>query len=483
MIFKGYVFSILYVIVCIIGALLLSKLGMSKKFTRKFIHIFVGFEWVILYHYMGAGSLHFLLVCLIFLALLTIDYKFKLVPAMSSDSENAPGTVYYAVAMSVMAVVTIFAPDMILPFGVGVFCTSFGDGLAAVVGQAIKSHNPKIWGNKSLLGSLTCLVVCFVVPFVFNLIYGMGLSVWHCIVIAFFAFEVELFMGFGLDNIAITLASAGLTHALMFSPGAINYLVPIIVTPLIIAFAYGKRALTIKGIAFAIILDLIISVSLGNFGFTVLITFFVGSVGVDKVKKYYKKKKNKTELDREKRGDCRDGVQVLSNGAVAAIAALLYVITENELFVFAFVGALAEAFADTAASGIGFMSKSAFDPFRFERCEKGISGGMSLLGTLAALVASLVVSLVAFAFGAVTVIQMLVISAAAFLGAVFDSFLGSLFQVKYRCPVCSAIVEKEMHCDMITEKYRGIRIVTNDLVNLLSTLFSASVAAVALWLL
>ena len=290
-------------------------------------------------------------------------------------------------------------------------------------------------------------------------------------------------MGFGLDNIAMTLASAALTHALMFLPGAMNYLVPIVITPLIIAFAYRKRALTIKGISLAVILDLIISVSLGNFGFTVLITFFIGSIGVDKLKKHYKKKKNKIEIDREKRGDCRDGVQVLSNGLVASLCALAYLFTSNELFVFAFIGALAEAFADTAASGIGFMSKSTFDPFRFERCEKGISGGVSPLGTLAALMASFVVSLVAFAFGEITVLQMLLISASAFLGAVFDSFLGSLFQAKYKCPVCSAIVEKEMHCDTITEKYRGIRIVTNDLVNLLSTLFSATVSAVLLWLL
>ena len=476
MILRGYIFSILYAFLCIAIALGIGKLGVPKHITRKFIHIFVGFEWVILYHYMGAGSVHFLMVCLLFLVLLSIDYKTHLVPAMSSDSDNAPGTVYYAVAMSIMAAVTMFAPDMILPFGVGVFCTSLGDGLAAVVGQSIVKGNPKIWGNKTLFGGLTCFAVCFLVPFVFNSVFSMDLSVFHCLVIAFFAFEIELFIGFGLDNIAITLASAALTHALMYFPWAFEYLVPVIVTPLIVAFAYSKHALTRNGIIAALLVDLAISVSLGNFGFTALITFFVGSVAVDKFKKYYKKRKQRIEPDREVRNDCRDAVQVFSNGFVAAVSALIYLITSKELFLIAFVAALAESFADTAASGIGFISKKVYDPFRFEKCENGISGGMSLLGTLAGLFAAVIVPLVALAFGRINALGLVAVFAAAFLGCIFDSFLGSLFQVKYKCPICSLVLEKKSHCGSDTVKYRGLSFVNNDLVNLLSTVFSALVA-------
>ena len=479
MILKGYIFSLLYAFLCIAVALVIGKLGVSKKFTRKFIHIFVGFEWVILYRYMGAGSVHFLAVCLICLALLAIEYKAKLVPAMSSDSDNAPGTVYYAAAMSIMAAVTVFAPDMILPFGVGVFCTSFGDGFAAVVGQALVKGNPKIWGNKTLFGTLTCFITCFLVPLVFNEIFSMNLSVFHCLIIAFFAFEIELFIGFGLDNIAITLASAALTHALMFFPWAVDYLVPIIVTPLIVVFAYSKRALTCNGIIAALVLDLVISLSLGNFGFTALITFFMGSVAVDKFKKYYKKRKQRTEADRELRTDCRDSVQVFSNGFIAALAAALYLFSSKEIFIIAFLASLAESFADTAASGIGFLSKKVYDPFRLERCENGVSGGMSLFGTLAGLCSAAIVPLVALAFGRISPMGALVVFVAAFLGCIFDSFLGSLFQVKYKCPSCGLVIEKRTHCGVQAEKYRGLSFLNNDLVNFLSTLFSSSVAVIA----
>ncbi len=476
MILKGYVFSILYALACIALAMAVSKIGVPKKYTRKLVHILVGFEWVILTHYMGAGSLHFLAVCLLFTLLLYGDYKLKLVPAMSSDSDNAPGTVYYAVAMSIMAVVTVFVPDMIYAFGIGVFCTSLGDGLAAVVGQTVKKYNPRIFGNKSLLGTLTVFVICLITPLIFNAVLDLGLRVYHCIFIAILATELELFTGFGLDNIIITVGTSVLSYFLIYYPETVNYIVPILITPFIIAFSLEKKALTVGGIITAILLDLAISVALGNFGFVILISFFAIAVAVDKIKKRIKAKRGHREEDIEKRGTCRDFVQVLANGFVAGIFAVLYLITDNRLFVFGFVASLAEALADTVASGIGSLSSKAYDPFRMRRCEVGESGGMSALGTLSSMVGALGISLLALAFGAVNISEMLLIALAAFLGGVFDSFLGSLVQVKYKCQICSRILEKEQHCGQATVKYRGISFVNNDTVNLISTLFSATLA-------
>ena len=73
MILKGYIFGIGYALVCLMLSLLLYKLGLPKKYTRKVVHILVGFEWVILYHFMGAG-VHFLAVCILFLLLLIAVY-------------------------------------------------------------------------------------------------------------------------------------------------------------------------------------------------------------------------------------------------------------------------------------------------------------------------------------------------------------------------------------------------------------------------
>lgn len=476
MVVKGYIFSILYAIVCLALGFLFYKAGVEKKITRKIVHILVGFEWVILYHFMG-GGIHFLVVCLLFLLLLTIAHFKKLMPMISSDDDNSPGTVYYAVAMSIMAVITLFIPDMILPFGIGVFCTSIGDGFAGIVGQSVISPwNKRIYGKKSILGSATNFALCLGVVFFFKYFFCLPLNIWHCILVAFFALELELFCGKGLDNIAITLGSSLLAYSLINLPWIENYLIPIILTPAIIAFAYKKRALTISGIFSAIFLDIIVSITMANFGFVILLSFFIGGVVVDKIKKHNKKSRQSSIYDLEKRGDVRDHVQVFANGSVGLVCAVLYAVTFKKVFVIAYVASFAEAFADTVASGIGVLSGRAFDVFRMKKCPVGISGGMSLLGTFSSILAALSIGLIALVFGKINFAELIIVASSAFLGAIFDSFLGSIVQVKYRCKKCGLILEKEEHCSQKTEKISGIRLINNDIVNLLSTAFAAIVA-------
>ncbi len=478
MIIKGYLYGVLYAVLCLAVAFVLYKVGVAKKITRKIVHILVGAEWIILYHFFGP-SIHFLAVCLLFLIVLAISHRKNLMPMISSDGDNAPGTVYYAVAMSVMAIITLFIPDMILPFGIGVFCTSLGDGFAGLVGQSITAGwNKKVYGNKTLVGAAVNLLSCFGVALAFDRIFNLGLSVWHCIAIAILGLELELFTGLGLDNISITLGTSYLSYFFVSFPGAENYVVPILLTPAIIAFAYKKKALTVSGIIAAIILDVVISISLGNLGFIILLIFFVGGIAVDKIKKSKEKCRQKEKSGIEKRGSCRDHVQVLANGSVAALCAILYLIIREDVFVIAFVASLAEALADTVASGIGVLHGRAFDPFRMKPCTPGVSGGMSLMGTSASAVAALIVATISLAFEPIGITSALIIALSAILGGIFDSFLGSLLQVKYKCTVCCNITEREEHCGVKTQKHSGIRFINNDTVNLLGTLFAASISAV-----
>ena len=480
MILRGYLFSLLYAAICLgIGFLVYKIPGVSKKITRKIVHILIGAEWFILYHFFG-GGIHFLAVCLLFLVLLAISYRKKLMPMISSDDDNSPGTVYYGVAMTIMAAVTMFVPDMIIPFGIGVFCTSLGDGLAGLMGYC---HDPsryvlnrKIYGNKTLYGTVYNFALCCLAAYAFNIEFALGMSLFHCLAIALFSTELELFTGKGLDNISITLGSSFLSYFFIHFEGAENFIVPILLTPLIIAFAYKKKALTIDGIVAAVIVDIIISFALGNFGFIILLVFFLGGILADKVKKHSKKAGQNKKVQIEKRGECRDHVQVLANSLVACALACLYFFSKNEVFVIAFIASFAEALADTTASGVGALSNKTYDLFRMRKCAPGESGGMSLLGTLSSLITSCLMGSLGFLLGLVSGIDVVIVILSAFLGAVFDSLLGSLLQVKYICSSCGAIVETEEHCHKPTTKHRGIRLINNDVVNLLSTLFAAMLA-------
>lgn len=466
----GYILAILYGLLCLSLAVVLHKVGLTKKYCRKVVHILVGFEWLILYSFMGA-SIHFLIVCLAFLALLTLIYLKNILPMISSDGDNAPGTVYYCVAMSIMAAICLFIPDMMLPFGIGVFCTSFGDGFAGLVGQSIKRFNPKVFRNKSLFGSLANFLFSFLTAKIFTFFFDMGLSLWQCIFIALMSVMMELLGVFGLDNIFITLSTAFLAYGFVNFTWIESYLAPIMLTPLVIILVIKKKALTKAGLLVAIVLDLIISLTIGNFGFVLLLAFLFASILIDKIKALAKKKDDIT-----KKGDCRDEIQVIANGLIPMMLAVVFSCTLNPVFLIAYVAVLAEAFGDTAASGFGVFSKNTYDLFKLRKCPRGISGGMSLVGTVSAVVACIAFSMLVLPFGFGGVSFLVIAPVSAFLGVLFDSFLGSLLQVKYRCNVCNSLTEREWHCDKKTVQVAGFKFFDNDVVNITSGLFTALVA-------
>lgn len=470
MIIKGYIFSILYVFLVVLLAELLYKLGIPKKITRKVVHILVGFEWLILYHFFG-GGVHTFLVCLLFLILLSIEYKAKLLPMMSSDEDNAPGTVYYAFAMTLVSFVGIFVQSLMIPFGIAVFATSVGDGFAGLFGQLATKYNSKIYGKKTLVGTLSNFAATYLVVLAFDVAFSLPLGPWHYLLIALLATELELFVDRGIDNIAITLGVSAYSFFLISSPAYISYALPIILTPIILAVVSKKRILSPIGILAALLMDVLVSLAFDNLGFLILIIYFVGSIFSDK---YKKRAKCKVELSYS--DNTRSFYQVFANGIAPTICSLIYIFTGNIIFFVAYVASLAEALSDTLASGIGSKAKQVYDVFKFKKCAPGLSGGMSLQGTLASLLGSLVLSSFALLFNGVEWTHFLIIFAAAFLGTVLDSALGSLLQAKYACGSCGTVHEHREHCGQPSELHSGLRFVTNSTVNLISAVFSALLA-------
>ena len=396
---------------------------------------------------------------------------------ISSDADNAPGTVYYAAAMTGVAIVGCFIPEVILPFGIGVMCTSIGDGLAGTVGQLFTKYNPKIFGDKTLFGSLTNFAVSSLSAYVISSSYSMELGVLNCLMIGLLSAELELVTPYGFDNVSVTWGTTALAYAFMYFTGVGDYLAPILLSPVIVIFALSKNALTKGGVALAIALDIAVSCAFGNRGFVVLSSFFIGAEIVDKIKN--KKKSNGRDCNKAG-SECRNYVQVLANGMVAFLASLSFVITENNIFIVPFVASVAEAFSDTVASGIGVFAGKTFDPFKWRKCECGLSGGMSIKGTCAALIGAVLISFIAYSLGleGYGIKEFFAVAACAFLGSVFDSFLGSSLQVKYKCSACGIITEREEHCSLPTERHSGVSYVDNDVVNILSSAFSAVLATI-----
>lgn len=174
----------------------------------------------------------------------------------------------------------------------------------------------------------------------------------------------------------------------------------------------------------------------------------------------------------ERRAPRRTARQVIANGGVAAVAALLGSWAGA-------AGALAAAAADTWATEVG--SFSPWPPRLITtgtRVTRGASGGITVLGTLGAFVGAGVMVLIAGWVGPKG--ESAALLAAGVLGMLADSVLGATVQGKYECPGCSAQFERrDAVCHEPVRLIRGWRWLDNDGVNLAATLVGAMVAVVA----
>ena len=159
---------------------------------------------------------------------------------------------------------------------------------------------------------------------------------------------------------------------------------------------------------------------------------------------------------------------------VFCIIVSAFSIVYSSAFLGAFAAAIAEAEADTAASSIGMLSaRPPVSIVTFTPVPPGLSGGVTALGIVSSLAfSSLIAVLYMGTFGCV-IPELLTIAAAGFLGSLFDSFLGATVQVHYR-KEDGTLTEKSLDSGKALERARGIPFLDNDIVNLLSGLFSAA---------
>jgi uncharacterized protein (TIGR00297 family) len=188
------------------------------------------------------------------------------------------------------------------------------------------------------------------------------------------------------------------------------------------------------------------------------------------------------------KGHRRDWGQVLANGGLgAALAILHWIFPAAEWIWAAFAGAMAAVNADTWATELGVLSKKAPRLVStFQPVERGTSGGVTLLGTLAALGGAAFVALVALLFNWKESGWELLVAAVlgGVAGSYFDSLLGATVQAIYYCPNCKKETERRpTHtCGTATTRLRGWRWMDNDVVNWFCSLAGAGVS-VLVWIL
>jgi uncharacterized protein (TIGR00297 family) len=232
--------------------------------------------------------------------------------------------------------------------------------------------------------------------------------------------------------------------------------------------AYRAHSLNRSGALAAILVGTVIF-GVGGWQWAVLLlAFFITSSALSRA---FKPRKAKLD-EKYAKGGQRDAGQVFGNGGLATLFAGLWYFFPGEAWVWvAFAASLAAVNADTWATELGVLNPGLPRMITtFREVEKGTSGAISPVGTLASLAGSGLVGVLAGAFAPVGLppLAWLWISLAGLAGSLFDSFLGATVQAIYHCPACDK--ETERHpghlCGAQTVLKRGLPWLGNDLVNL-----------------
>lgn len=235
--------------------------------------------------------------------------------------------------------------------------------------------------------------------------------------------------------------------------------------------AWRLRSLTASGAIAAWIVGSCVFASGGWAYAAVLFAFFIPSTLLSRVGRARKREL----VDIGKHG-ARDAGQVAANGGIAAVCAVLAAATHLHALAAAFAGAFAAASADTWGTEIGTLAKMRpISILTFKPLAAGLSGGVTLAGTLAEIAGACAVGAVAWAFG---IGAWWCIAAAGTAGAIADSVLGASLQELRYCPRCSRACETNPHaCGSPTALLRGAPWMSNDAVNACATAVGALTAA------
>jgi uncharacterized protein (TIGR00297 family) len=248
----------------------------------------------------------------------------------------------------------------------------------------------------------------------------------------------------------------------------------------VIAYAaFRAKSLNRSGAMAAVVVGTVIF-GIGGWQWAVLLlTFFVTSSALTRAFK-----KRKSDLSEKfSKGGQRDAGQVLGNGGLATLfAGLTFFYPDDPRLWLGFAAALAASNADTWATELGVLNphppRLITHPTRV--VEKGSSGGISLVGTLAALTGAGLIGLLAGLLnpGGISWLTMLIVTVAGLLGSLFDSLLGATVQAIYRCPACNKETEQYPNhsCGTMTTQIRGWKWLDNDWVNFGCGFFAVMVA-------
>jgi uncharacterized protein (TIGR00297 family) len=320
---------------------------------------------------------------------------------------------------------------------------AFGDGMAALVGQAV--GGPRLpWNARKGWVGFGAFVVCgtlgaaVLAGWTLRLPPATWTSAWivgYVGVAVLFAALVESAPSTLDDNLTVPLVG-GIVMALVTwaEPGRLlqNAALPawllqgLLVNGAIALMAWRARSIDVPGALSAVVIGTLITLGTTLRGFALMVAFFViGSI----VTRWGYGLKLARGIAQE-RGGARGWRNAWANGGVPAFLALMAGMTPPDvraLFVIAYAAAVATAAADTCSSEVGkAYGRRTFLITTFRPVPAGTEGAVSLEGTLGGFVGAALVASLGALLGLYTWPAAGLVAVAGLLGSLAESVIGTV---------------------------------------------------------
>ncbi|GAB4313561.1 diacylglycerol/polyprenol kinase family protein [Cyanobacterium sp. Dongsha4] len=212
--------SILLITVYIGGLLLIAEIlnrlhKTDSELTRKIVHIGTG-NVILLAWWLNITSDVILLAVITASIVAIASYYLPILPSVNSVGRHSLGTLFYAISIGILT--ALFWHEGEKQFtAIGILIMSYGDGMAALIGQKWGKHKYQLLGNKkSWEGSLTMtLVSILVVISIFGIVATIQTKLFIiALLIGIFATILETFSPFGIDNLTVPVICGILAYYL-----------------------------------------------------------------------------------------------------------------------------------------------------------------------------------------------------------------------------------------------------------------------------
>jgi len=195
-------------------SLYLTK-SVSVEITRKIVHIGAG-NVILLAWWLQTPTWMGLTASLLFSLVALLSYWLPILPGINSVGRTSLGTFFYAVSIGLLTA-AFWSTGQAEFTVIGILTMTWGDGMAALVGQSLGRHPYQVWHmTKSWEGTSAMLVMsAVVVGGVLGSVHGFTLTIGAiALCTAGVATFLESFSRWGIDNLTVPLGSAFLAYGL-----------------------------------------------------------------------------------------------------------------------------------------------------------------------------------------------------------------------------------------------------------------------------